>query len=81
MRKWIHSESVGNGEFSIADLDGELRFVWLDKYGIANIFKEMGEFMRYVEGETNVARSCVDYYDTGREGVDFIDEFLGIEEA
>ena len=81
MRKWIFSESVGNGEFSIADLGNDgLRFVWLDKYGIANIFKEMGEFMRYVEGETNVARSCVDYYDTGREGVDFIDEFLGIEE-
>lgn len=81
MRKWIYSESVGNGEFSIADLDGELRFVWLDKYGIANIFKEMGDFISYVEGDLEVARSCVDYNDSGREGVDFIDQFLGIEEV
>ena len=81
MRQWIYSESVGNGEFSIASLDGELRFVWLDKYGIANVFKEMGEFMRYVEGETEVARSCVEPYETGIEGYDFVDDFLKIDEV
>lgn len=76
--KWIHTETVGTGAFYIADLQDGLRFVWLDKHGIANIFKEIGEFMLYLEGK-DCARACIEPYETETEGQDFIDHYLGIE--
>ena len=81
MSKWIYTESIGNSEFSIADTDKGLRFVWLDKYGIANIFDSMGELAKYLENDLNdCARQCIEPYETDKEGVDFIDDYLGIEE-
>jgi hypothetical protein len=82
MRTWIFSEDVMGCQFSIAQLsEDEFKIVWVDKHGIANIFPEMSEFVRYIEGETDVARACVEPYETDREGYDFIDDFLKMDEV
>ena len=65
----------------ISDTDKGLRFVILDKHGIANIFDCMGELAKYFEGDLSCERECVEPYDTGIEGVDFLDVHFGIEEA
>lgn len=80
MNRWIYTESIGRGEFSIADTTEGLKFVWLDKHGIANIFNLMEDFMQYLEGDLSCDRICVEPYDTGFEGIDFIDDYLKIEE-
>jgi hypothetical protein len=80
--RWIYSEDIGNGVFNIAQMGSDgFKFVWVDKHGIANIFPDMGEFVRYCEGETDVARACVEPYETDREGYDFIDDFLNMDEV
>ena len=82
MRKWIFSEVVGDAVFNIADLGGdEFKIVWVDKYGIANIFDEMADFMDYAEGNLNCKRVCVEPYETDREGYDFIDDYLNMDEV
>lgn len=82
MGKWIFSEAVGNGEFSIADLGGdEFKFVWVDKYGIANIFSSIADFMEYCEGNLNCERECIEPYETDKEGYDFIDDYLKMDEV
>jgi len=83
MSKYIYTESIGDQAFYIVETDenavqGELRFVWLDKYGIANIFASMEELARYLTGDLNCERQCLDPYDTGKEGVDFIDDYFKI---
>jgi hypothetical protein len=80
-RRWIYNEQIGNGVFSIADLDGVLKFVWLDKYGIANIFSEIVDFIAYLEGGFSCNRECIEPYETDREGYDFIDDYLKIDEV
>ena len=81
MNKWIYTEDLGREQFYIADTDKGIRFVILDKYGIANIFDCMEEVFKYSAGDlNNCARQCIEPYDTGTEGVDFIDDYLNIEE-
>ena len=81
MGKWIYTEDMGREQFYIADTDEGIKFVWLDKYGIANIFSEMAELAKYIQNDLNdCVRECVEPYDTGVEGVDFLDDYLGIEE-
>jgi hypothetical protein len=84
MSKYIYTESIGDLAFYIVEtnenaVQGELRFVWLDKYGIANIFARMEEMVRYLDGDIlSCERECIYPYETGIEGVDFIDEYFGI---
>jgi hypothetical protein len=79
--RWIYTEDMGREQFYIADTVKGLRFVILDKHGIANIFDCMGELAKYFEGDLSCERECVEPYDTGIEGVDFLDVHFGIEEA
>lgn len=80
--KWIYTEDMGQDQFYIAETDRGLRFVVMDKYGIANIFNCMEDVFLYAIGDLeNCARSCIEPYETGIEGVDFIDHYLGIEEV
>lgn len=78
MNKWVYTESIGNGEFYIAETEGQFKFVWLDKYGIANIFNNMGEFILYMGGDLSCNRECLEFYETDIEGVDFLDRHFGI---
>lgn len=78
--KWIYTEDMGREQFYIADTDKGLRFVILDKHGIANIFDCMEEMAKYMGGDLICARSCIEPYDTGIEGVDFLDAHFNIEE-
>lgn len=80
MNKWIYTEDMGREQFYIADTDKGIKFVWLDKHGIANIFSEMAELAKYIQNDLNdCARQCIEPYETGKEGVDFIDDYLGME--
>lgn len=83
MSKYIYTESIGDQAFYIVEtnenaVQGELRFVWLDKYGIANIFDSMANMVMYMEGDLSCTRKCIEPYETGIEGVDFIDVYFGI---
>jgi hypothetical protein len=79
MSKYIYTESIGDQAFYIVEDNlGVLFFVWLDKYGIANIFESMEELAMYLEGDLSCERKCIYPYETGIEGVDFIDEYFGI---
>ena len=80
--KWIYTEDMGREQFYIADTDKGLRFVVLDKYGIANIFDSMDALSCYFRDDLDgLPRQCVEPYETGIEGVDFIDHYLKIEEV
>lgn len=79
MSKYIYTESMGNQAFYIVEDDRELLwFVWLDKYGIANIFESMEALASYLAGDLTCDRYCIEPYDTGNEGVDFIDHHFKI---
>ena len=78
--RWIYTEDLGREQFYIAEVAGQIKFVWLDKYGIANIFTEMIELTKYIQSDLNdCARQCIEPYETNKEGVDFIDDYLGIK--
>lgn len=80
MSRYLYVEDLGREQFYIAEVEGAVKFVWLDKYGIANIFSEMAELVKYIHSDLNdCARQCIEPYETGIEGVDFIDDYLGIE--
>lgn len=80
MNTWIYTEDMGRDQFYIADTDKGLRFVILDKHGIANIFDCMEELAKYLQGDLlDCTRECVEHYETNIDGVDFIDHYLQIE--
>lgn len=80
MSMWIYTEELGREQFYIADTAKGLRFVVLDKHGIGNVFTEMAEVFKYEQGELNdCERECIEPYDTGIEGVDFLDDYFGIK--
>jgi len=79
---WIYSAECGNGIFSIAHEVGNTKnivFFFLDKHGIANIFRSMDQFLLYAKRE-DCERICVnesEYPEESRdEGVDFTDAWL-----
>jgi len=79
---WIYSAECGKGIFSIAHEVGNTKnivFIFLDKHGIATIFRSMEQYMLYVMGEDceliYVGES--EYPEESRdEGVDFTDAWL-----
>lgn len=79
--RYIYTEGIGNQAFYIVEVDAPdgYQFVWLDKYGIANIFDSMEQLALYLEGDLSCERVCVEPYETGIEGMDFIDHYFGIE--
>lgn len=80
--RWIYTEDLGREQFYIAEVAGQIKFVWLDKYGIANIFSDMENLATYLVGELEECkRVCVEPYDTGIEGVDFLDDYFGIDDV
>ena len=78
--KWIYTEDMGNDQFYIAETSGGLSFVILDKYGIANIFDTMEELAKYLNGDLSCERECVEPFDTGIDGVDFLDIHFDIKD-
>jgi hypothetical protein len=80
MNKWIYTEDMGREQFYIAQTDMGLWFVILDKHGIANIFDCMEELAKYFEGDLECMRECIEPFDTGIEGVDFLDVHFDIKE-
>lgn len=84
MSRYIYTEAIGNQAFYIvetneASVQGDLRFVWIDKHGIANVFERMEELARYLAGNLACERVCVEPYETCIEGYDFIDDYFKIE--
>jgi hypothetical protein len=81
MNRWIYTEDMGKNQFYIAETSGGFSFVILDKHGIANIFDSMEELFKYIEGDLSCARECIEPYETGIEGVDFLDVHFQIVEV
>lgn len=79
MSRYIYTEAIGNEAFYIVEANEGLRFVWVDKYGIANIFERMEELASYLAGDLSCERECVEPYETDLEGYDFIDDYFKME--